>query len=103
MTPNDVSDSSVDHWRVGRFRSSSNPQQIVLVLSVGAAIERDEKHHSFVEWAYSHPSSLDEAYMTGWDECWEQWSDARSKLNVDVDPHRAGYQTYSMRAKEPTK
>lgn len=46
------------HWAVGRFRSSHTPHQIVLHLSVGAAIERDAKHHSFVEWVYAHHSSM---------------------------------------------
>lgn len=42
-------------WAVGRFRSSPEPNGAVLHLSVGAAIERDEQHHSFIEWVYKHP------------------------------------------------
>ncbi|MBN3757165.1 hypothetical protein G3N95_29780 [Paraburkholderia sp. Tr-20389] len=38
-------------WRVGLFKSSSNPGKQVRVLADGAAqIAEHEKHHSFVRW-----------------------------------------------------
>lgn len=38
-------------WRVGLFRSSSNPRKQVRVLADGyAQISEHEKHHSFVRW-----------------------------------------------------
>jgi hypothetical protein len=42
-------------WRVGLFQSSSDPSRQVLLLSQGARIKDDEKHHSFVRWVGADP------------------------------------------------
>lgn len=54
--PAKVAEGVEAHWKVGRFRASANSKQVVLHLSVGAGIERDEQHHSFIEWVYAHPT-----------------------------------------------
>lgn len=43
-------------WAVGLFSASSNTSQMVLRLSVGSGIERDQKHASFIQWVYRHPT-----------------------------------------------
>ena len=43
-------------WRVGEFRSSSNPRKTVLMLAVGSDIEAHQKHHSFIRWVDAAPS-----------------------------------------------